>query len=70
MQKNNTTRTSVHTKLNTWLAYKRGRVHGHVTQAELPNMQESGQFPDELVRIEVSQIHYVTFPTGELPVGS
>jgi hypothetical protein len=63
MQKNNTTRTSVHTKLDTWLSYTRGRVHGHVTQAELPNMQESGQFPDELVRIEVEQIHYVSSQT-------
>ncbi len=29
-----------------------GRVHGYVAQAELLKMQKSGQFPDELVKIE------------------
>jgi hypothetical protein len=31
--------------------------------AELLKLQKSGQFPEELVRIEVAQIHYVASQT-------
>ena len=40
-----------------------GRVHGYVAQAELLKVQKSGQFADEFVRIEVTQIHYVVSQT-------
>jgi hypothetical protein len=30
-----------------------GRVNGHVVKAELLNLQKSGQFPDDPVRITV-----------------
>ena len=36
-----------------------GTGHGHVAQDELLKLQKSGQFPDELVKIEGAQIHYV-----------
>jgi hypothetical protein len=36
-----------------------GTGHGHVAQAELLKLQKSVQFPDELVKIEGAQIHYV-----------
>ena len=38
-----------------------GTGHGDVAQAELLRLQHSGQFPDELVKIEGAQIHYVLF---------
>ena len=41
-----------------------GTGHGQIAQAELLKLQKSGQFPDEPVRIKVSQIHYVTSQTG------
>ncbi len=31
--------------------------HGHVVKTELLKLQNSGQFPDETVRIKVSRIH-------------
>jgi hypothetical protein len=34
-----------------------GTGHGHVAQAELLKLPKSGQFPDELVKIEGAQIH-------------
>ena len=37
-----------------------GTGHGHVAQAELLTLQKSGQFPDELVKIEGAQIHCVS----------
>ena len=40
-----------------------GTGHGHVGQAELLKLQKSGQFPDELVKIESTQIHCVTCQT-------
>ena len=36
-----------------------GTGHGHDAQAELLKLQKSGQFPDELVKTEGAQIHYV-----------
>jgi hypothetical protein len=35
-----------------------GTGHGQVAQAELLNLQRSGQFPDELVKKEDKQVHY------------
>ncbi len=35
-----------------------GRVHCLIAQSELLKMKKNGQFPDEIVRIEVIQIHY------------
>jgi hypothetical protein len=40
-----------------------GTGHGHVAQAKLLKLQKSGQFPDELVKIEGAQIHYVPSQT-------
>jgi hypothetical protein len=40
-----------------------GKVHCWFAQAELLKLKKSGQFPGELVRIEVSQIHYVVSQT-------
>ncbi len=41
-----------------------GTGHGRIAQAELLKLQKSqGQFPDELVKIEGAQIHYVAFQT-------
>ncbi len=39
-----------------------GTGHGHVAQAELLKLPKSGQFPDELVKIQGAQIHYVASP--------
>ena len=39
-----------------------GTGHGHVAQAELLKLPKSGQFPDELVKIEGAQSHYVASP--------
>ena len=39
-----------------------GTGHGHVAQAELLKLPKSGQFPDELVKIEGAQIHCVASP--------
>ncbi len=39
------------------------RVHCWIAQAELFNLQKSGQFPDESVRTKDAQIHYVTSQT-------
>jgi hypothetical protein len=36
-----------------------GKVPCWFAQADLLKMQKRGKFPDELVRIEVVQIHYV-----------
>ncbi len=36
-----------------------GTGHGWIAQDELLKIQKSGQFPDELVKIEGVQIHYV-----------
>ncbi len=40
-----------------------GSVHGQIARAELLNLQKSGQFPDDPVRIKVTRIHYVTSQT-------
>ena len=40
-----------------------GPGHGDVVQSELLKVQKSGQFPDELVKIEFTQIHYVSSQT-------
>jgi hypothetical protein len=37
-----------------------GRIHDLIALTKLLEMQRSGQFPDEPVRIKVGQIHYVT----------
>jgi hypothetical protein len=37
-----------------------GTGHGHIAPAELLKLQKSGQFPDEFVKIEDTQIHYVS----------
>ena len=36
-----------------------GRVHCSIAQTELLKLQKSGQFPDELVKIEGTQIRCV-----------
>ena len=36
-----------------------GTGHGWIAQAELLKLPKSGQFPDELVKIQGAQIHYV-----------
>ncbi len=36
-----------------------GTGHGHVAEAELMKMEQSGKFPDGSVRIKGVQIHYV-----------
>jgi hypothetical protein len=36
-----------------------GTGHGHVAEAELLKLQRRGQFPDEFVKIEDTQIQYV-----------
>jgi hypothetical protein len=41
-----------------------GTGHSYVAQAELLKLQRSGQFPDELVKIEGTQIHYVASQTS------
>ena len=43
-----------------------GTGHGQVAQAELLNLQKSGQFPDELVKIEGTQIHCVVCTLPEV----
>ena len=40
-----------------------GIGHGDVTQVELLRPGENGQFPDDLVEMEDSQIHCVTSQT-------
>ncbi len=42
-----------------------GKVHCWFPESELLTLscKKIGQFPDELVRIEVAQIHYVTSQT-------
>ncbi len=40
-----------------------GTGHGDVAQDELQKLQKSGQFPDEFVKIEDTQIHCVTSRT-------
>ncbi len=35
--------------------------HSYITQAERLKQPKSGQFPDELVKLEDTQIHYVVF---------
>ncbi len=37
--------------------------HGRFTQVEILNLKKNGQFPDDPVRIKVSQIHYVNSQT-------
>jgi hypothetical protein len=37
--------------------------HSYVVQAELLKLQRRGQFPDEFVKICVTQIHYVVSQT-------
>ena len=37
-----------------------GTGHGDVEESELLKLQKNGQFPDDPVRIKVTQIHYVT----------
>ena len=37
-----------------------GRGTGWITQAELLNLQKNGQFPDDPVKINGIQIHYVS----------
>jgi hypothetical protein len=38
-----------------------GVIHNLIALTKLLNLQRSGQFPDEPVRIRVGQIHYVTY---------
>jgi hypothetical protein len=40
-----------------------GTDHCWIVQAEFLKMQKSGQFPDELVKIEATQSHYVVSRT-------
>jgi hypothetical protein len=40
-----------------------GKIHRSMTTAELLKMQKIGQFPDDLVKIKVSQIHYESSQT-------
>ena len=40
-----------------------GTGHGDVPEVELLRLEQSGQFPDEFVKIEGSQIHSVTSQT-------
>jgi hypothetical protein len=40
-----------------------GKVHCLNAQAELLKLQKSGQFPDEIEKIKVAQIHYVASQT-------
>ncbi len=40
-----------------------GTVHCWIEQTELLKFQENSQFPDELVKIEFTQIHYVSSQT-------
>jgi hypothetical protein len=40
-------------------ARRTGKWHSYVTQVELLKLQKSGQFPDELLKIEDAQIHCV-----------
>jgi hypothetical protein len=40
-----------------------GTVSGWIAQAELLKLQKSGEFPDELVKTEGAQIHYVNAQT-------
>ena len=41
-----------------------GTVHWSITEAEHLKLQKSFQFPDELVKIEGTQIHYVASQTS------
>ena len=40
-----------------------GTSDGWIEKVELLKLQKSGQFPDELVKIEDTQIHYVVSQT-------
>jgi hypothetical protein len=40
-----------------------GTDHCYVVEIELLKLQKNDQFPDELVRVKVTQIHYVTSQT-------
>jgi hypothetical protein len=40
-----------------------GKIHRSMAVAELLKMQKIGQFPDDLVKIKVSQIHYESSQT-------
>jgi hypothetical protein len=44
-------------------SHSSGTGHGWIAQTELLKLQKNGQFPDELLKIEGAQIHYVVSQT-------